>query len=474
MSIYTGPGTLTIDGTAVTLDGGELVAGGVKAGALLIHGGAVGLVREVTGAETAELYSDWAGPAAEDAEDYEFLTVDSVAALLRLTRLLDRIEGDLDGMLLGTGTEVAPMVDVPSATSCDIGGAESYLVRITGTETINEFANMANKVRVGVFTGSLLLRVGPRDIQTQAGDTFIAFGNAAGGVNIINGDMLASMYDPTNVEADAFSIDNMHDVTTFGRALAKSADAAAALATIGAAPLGGYLYGLVLANGPSDWTSNLDIASGECADNTGSVLLRLPTMMTKRLNDLWSPGSGNGGRDAGSIANGTWHVHVIGGADVPTDILFSHSLSPVMPSGYTYRRRIGSMLREGGSWIAFRQHGDVFWRGNIAADRDSTAEAIDVLLALSVPSGITVEASLQMRIYCTGGNTSVGIADGSFGFVSNQGMAQFDGSGVASVIARVQTNTDRQIRFTQRNWAGIPYLSQLYTFGWVDTRGRMG
>ncbi len=73
----------------------------------------------------------------------------------------------------------------------------------------------------------------------------------------------------------------------------------------------GYLFGLTLSNNASDATNDIDIAPGVCADTTGAVRMALASSITKRLDAAWTVGTGNGGLDQGSIANATYHKHLI-------------------------------------------------------------------------------------------------------------------------------------------------------------------
>lgn len=79
----------------------------------------------------------------------------------------------------GAAEVYAAIVDVASASTCDIGETGSMRVRVTGTTTITSFGTSANKLRTVVFAGvltlthaatSLILPTGA-NITTAAGDT---------------------------------------------------------------------------------------------------------------------------------------------------------------------------------------------------------------------------------------------------------------------------------------------------------------
>ena len=99
-----------------------------------------------------------------------------------------------------------------------------------------------------------------------------------------------------------------------------------AVKTYVALVIDGYRYGCTIANNAGDATNDIDIAAGIWADDTGAVLLRLASGITKRLDAAWAVGSGNGGLDTGSIANTTYHLWLIMRSDTGVvDVLFSAS-----------------------------------------------------------------------------------------------------------------------------------------------------
>lgn len=65
------------------------------------------------------------------------------------------------------------------------------------------------------------------------------------------------------------------------------------------------IYGLTLSNNGTDAVNDIDIAAGRCSQLSDAAPLVLASTLTKRLDAAWAVGSGNGGRDTGSIADGT-------------------------------------------------------------------------------------------------------------------------------------------------------------------------
>lgn len=122
-----------------------------------------------------------------------------------------------------------------------------------------------------------------------------------------------------------------------------------------------YLAGLILSNNTLDAVNDLDVGAGTCRDETDAADITLAAM-TKRLDATWVAGTNQGGRDTGAIADVTWHVFAIRNpSTLVTDVLFSQNIAtPLMPSGFTQKRRIGSIIRRAGTIVAFTQLGDYF------------------------------------------------------------------------------------------------------------------
>jgi len=237
----------------------------------------------------------------------------------------------------------------------------------------------------------------------------------------------------------------------------------------------GHIYGLTLSNNASDMTNDIDIAAGEAASDDG-FMIRLPSSITKRLDAAWLVGSGNGGLDAGSIADGTYHVWVIQRSDTGVvDVLFSTSASaPTMPASYDRKRRIGSILRKSGAILAFSQRGDEFlWAGGPIADAASVAISSTASLhALTVPTGIKVDAlfvaagyngSLANRLILISSPDQADVAPGATGQIGISAAGAW-----APSALRIRTNTSGQVRARGDTTLAL----SIGTHGFIDRRGR--
>jgi hypothetical protein len=162
------------------------------------------------------------------------------------------------------------------------------------------------------------------------------------------------------------------------------------------------------------------------------------------------------------------------------DALASTSATaPTMPSGYVYKRRVGSFKTGGSATIlAFTQMGDYFEWNTIPPPTDyatTLPSANRVPIALSVPPGIIVTA------YCSF-HAGDSIANGVYftthdqadnGCTPTLGLEHLYFSAAAGAQggnARIRTNTSQQI-YARAN-AGTACQLFVATHGWVDPRGR--
>lgn len=149
-----------------------------------------------------------------------------------------------------------------------------------------------------------------------------------------------------------------------------------------------------------------------------------------------------------------------------------------MPTNYTLKRRIGSLLTNGSSqWVKFVQLGDEFIWDAPPNDLNGVSVASGLLFAISVPPGLSVMARLNFLFQSATGNTSVLIhspltaSQTAVSPIGNAigGVQNIAGTSNAPGHVSVMTNTSQQVRGSS-NGTGILYVA---TVGWTDARGRM-
>lgn len=243
----------------------------------------------------------------------------------------------------------------------------------------------------------------------------------------------------------------------------------------------GHLYGLTMSNAAGDPTNDITTAAGSAASSdTLPYEMVLGSAITKQLDAAWAVGNNAGGRmSAAAIANTTYHVFLIrrpdtGVVDVGFDV---SATAPTMPANYTQFRRIGSIMRESGAIVTFRQVGDMFKRGVFTANSSTTAYGPS-LTYMGVPLGIQVQpiilSTLQVAA-SSSANVQIGdAAHGSIeanisGFTSIAGLSPPLRTTVPSGFI---TNTSGQLYSALSIGSGTVTAQSLGTIGWADTRGR--
>lgn len=352
-----------------------------------------------------------------------------------------------------------------SADAITITSASTYQLLETGL-FISFKAAAANTTAATLNLDGLGVRAirKPGDVALSAGEI------AANGRYIV-------IYDAAyNAAAGAWVIINPEKQTL-------DADLTAVAAT-GLDAFSGLLYGLTLSNG-TDATNDINIAAGIAIDGTNAKFMKLGSAITKQLDAAWAVGTNQGGLDTGAIANTTYHMWLIMRSDTGVvDVLFSASAtSPTMPANYDYKRRIGSIVRTGAAIKAFVQNGDTFMWGTPVADASATNPgSAAVTRTLTVPTGIQVYAIVGHTLIDTGSGvtqtailTSLAQADVaptlSMWDVLTVSVGSVD---IVNTVEReILTNTSGQIR-SRMSGSAASNEEDIFTFGWRDSRGRLG
>ena len=241
----------------------------------------------------------------------------------------------------------------------------------------------------------------------------------------------------------------------------------------------GVVKGLTISNNTLDATNDLDIAAGWAIDSAGLRVIRLASSITKRLDASWSVGSGNGGRDTGSIADAWWYVWLILRSDTGVvDVLLSQSASsPTMPANYDYKCRIGEAQRISSAIKAFVQDDDDFWWKTEVQDCSDAPSTSSTLKTLSVPPE-RLKAHLTIGAVQSSGSgiSYVRIHDPNLDdfaptssvftlAVASDGSRDAVGGGID-----MMTNSSGQVR--HRSSAAFTGNIYITTLGWKSKRGR--
>lgn len=263
-------------------------------------------------------------------------------------------------------------------------------------------------------------------------------------------------------------------------------------ASVGLPP--GFLFGCTISNNAGDAVNDLDITSGSCRDSTNTVNITCAAMTGKQLDVGWAPGSAAGLRNSGAaITNTTYHIYAVSKADGTQDY-YAHTSTTVATvitalqaeaggASYLYARRIGSIIRAGGTILGFKQSGDLFRLNDAPALDFTTANPGTSAVTWTIggcPTGIVVEA--LVRFGYNNNNTYAAVVlsplDSTDQAPSNTATPLGSGAhyGVASANTmilweQVKTNTSAQIRY-RVSFSSASTTAYGVGYGWRDDRGR--
>ena len=223
-----------------------------------------------------------------------------------------------------------------SATSTDLGTVPSHNVNITGTTTITGFgstAQLAFPVYNIVFSGALTL--------TYDGTAMILPG-------------LANITTAANDSAVALYLGSGHwQIIDYQRASGTT--------VVAATPLGGAV-GLTIQNNAATPDTKVDVAADQVVmlNTSGVSISALSVSVT-----INATVNGANGLDTGALATSTWYnIWLISNGTVTAALASLSATAPTMPSGYTYKVRMGAMKTDGsskflrsvqlGSWVQYK------------------------------------------------------------------------------------------------------------------------
>lgn len=248
------------------------------------------------------------------------------------------------------------------------------------------------------------------------------------------------------------------------------------------APVKGMIWDLNMSNA-ADTVNDITVAAGEATDETGEVVMVLPSAITKQLDANWAVGNNAGGLNTGAKANSTWYeVHLIMRQDTGVvDVMFSTTANRgTLPANYTHQRRIGWIQNNAAPTILqFTQNGDYVTLAVPINDNSVTLTVTAAPITLTAPPG-----SIARFRATTTWNTSVNAAlvvafkevDAEDGTAPNDttglgslGFADIAGGSAGHFELRV--NASSQIEHDADAATGSPTFDTSI-FGWIDDRRR--
>jgi hypothetical protein len=231
---------------------------------------------------------------------------------------------------------------------------------------------------------------------------------------------------------------------------------------------------LIVTNNSGTPTTSIDIDADYAIllDTSDNAILVSAVNLTVACT-----GTGANGLDAGSLANDTWyHFFIISNGTTTAGLASTSATAPTMPSGYTYKMRVGA-IRTGGSatFVRIRQVGN---RAQYEVITSSTTPNYPII-ATGAAGNVTTPTWVAVAVANYIPPTAVSI----------KGFAGGSGNGVAIVApnddvdtysdttnppAVSRSNTANQATFdfvlesTNIYWANNEAAGRLMCMGWVD------
>lgn len=364
-----------------------------------------------------------------------------------------------DGFLSADATGLAKMAD--GYLSADAGGRAKMAAGFFGAD-----ATGLGKFADGFLTADATGRAKMADAFTTV---------PKGGTGLSSATAYAVLCGGTT------STGNFQSIASVGTAdHALLSNGAGALPTFRASPLPfGYYAGLTLSNNATDATNDIDVAAGAARDAADGMNLTMSATCVKQIDvafaEYSSPGTASGGRDStDNLTGAKWfQVFLIGGSGKNTQPFISTQTAPTYPSGFTHRRRIGSVYWTGSTLRGFIQTGKLFsWLLPPALDIDtSTLTTTPTSFTISTPLNYVVRALGNLYVFNSGAAGLVYARSPDQTSVATSQTATplatvaSNTNTIHSAQAHVLTNTSSQINLvasaasTTARWA---------TLGWED------
>lgn len=211
----------------------------------------------------------------------------------------------------------------------------------------------------------------------------------------------------------------------------------------------GYIHtisGFAISNNASTPNTHLDIGAGIASTSTMIRYARNASSFTKRIDQTWVVGTGNGGMASGvSLAADTWYnvFAIMNDTTLAVDFVFDTSITCAnIPAGYQSYARVGSVLTDASSYIStfvFSEIGGIRHFQVYSPIKDGTyslASANRTIIQLKTPPGIKSMAIITVNFEAdAGGAPEVIFTDPDCADV------QPGGGGTSDPIGHIKSNS---------------------------------
>lgn len=393
----------------------------------------------------------------------------------------------------------SPGSTIASAATVDLSTADGRTIPISGSITVTglgtEAAGLEYLLAIGgtqTWKNSTALPFGADQVFV-AGDIVWAKSEGAGlwtfpGVQRKNSQsdaIFKILGSADSTKALFFEVDTN---VTAGATVVLTVPAISGTPVLGGDKYGAWLPLGYLSGGDLTYQSSttMDIAPVTCRDSTNAANISTSTITGCALtaSTAWVAGnSANKLNNQAIPANGTLHLFAMRkDADGTGDAIFDASLTPTLPSGYTYYRRIASRKTASSVWVPWTQDNNLVQYTTLQNDGSAFNAALSTSaanFAISVPNGIKVTALLQAFVSIAANGAGMRIFDPALTDQAIDPTTNAIGNiGVVAVGAtnlrvtgslQVHTNSSAQVRAVSN---GVVGNADLRTLGFIDERGR--
>lgn len=332
---------------------------------------------------------------------------------------------------VAVGWEAEWSVSAP-VNPADLKASQAETDQGTGTKLVGavELVRSAREGKWG-FLGDLNQAGAPAYTGAFAGAAVFAQGagakvaftvaapNATGGLTLkvgANAALALRNFDGTDLAANDLVVGTVYEAISNGAQWRLETITASRLALY-ASSGDGAIFGYLFTNTPGATTTQVTMSVGNCRDTTNTRSIPRAAPMTKRLDQPWAQGNGNGGRTSATAvgANQTWWIHaVLKDSTGESDLILDPSYAnPTLPAGWAYFRPVYMVLTDAAGLIRQVIHypdGDTtaFKAGHRGTEWAATANGVaaGTLRNIGVPVGVKVEAKLWYQSQGGGGSAS--------------------------------------------------------------------
>lgn len=235
-----------------------------------------------------------------------------------------------------------------------------------------------------------------------------------------------------------------------------------------------------LSNNAIDADHDIDFTTGFCWDDTLSVKMEANSSFTKRFDATFAEGTGNGGFASGESlpTSGTIHIWMISKADGTVDYFANNhatsGLAPTLPTGFVYKRRLGSRRTDSSANIlGFNQYSDfVKYKSRILDRSRASIPTSRTLVTLSVPTGLNGIIAVVEGIYYSGSGAVYTIMQSPLetdvaATIDNLNLTAFDTAGESGYQMDILCNSSSQIAIRSNSTNAFVGI---LTVGYYDRR----